>query len=79
MKDIVWITGGAIASLIFIGALISVPVEYLLFRECRIFEQNTGMKTKRQIFDSCYVMHQGRYMRYSEYKAIITAREGLSK
>ena len=46
-------------------------------RECNFFEEITGKPTKYHSFDTCYIQQEGEWMRYDEYKARMTALEGL--
>ena len=46
--------------------------------QCSNFERYTNKKVIYASFDSCYIHHDGRFMRWSEYKAFITAN-GLTE
>ena len=68
------------ALLIIIGVVLFLGVSCDRYTEyqCDNFEQITGKKVKYSTFDSCYIEHDGRFMRWSEYKLYITAN-GLNK
>lgn len=46
---------------------------------CSSHQDITGQNTKRIMFDSCYVEHDGVYLRWEDYKNRMIAKEGLNK
>jgi hypothetical protein len=45
---------------------------------CAQHERITGQQTTWVFMDSCYVKHNGEWLRYSAYEQMIVARDGLS-
>lgn len=67
-------SGIAVAGvLLFIGILTAVIGNAILYNQASNYERITGKRTEVVWFDAMYVEHEGRMMRYDEYKAYITA------
>lgn len=75
-----------LCSILFIGAVviiaaiapIAVILEANLSHQCSNYKEMTGKEVSYKWFDTCYVEHNGKFMRWDEYKAYITAN-GISQ
>ena len=58
---------------------IVVPIDFWARYVCSAYEDRTGVETRYQTFDTCYVRHKEEWLRYSAYEKVIIARDGLSE
>jgi hypothetical protein len=72
----------------FFTMLVGIPLAIIAFIAfglnawtasiCSRYERITGKQTMYANFDSCYVQHEGQWMRWEEYKMVIIGKDGLS-
>ena len=68
------------------AAIVGIPISLIVFGAnawassvCSRYEHITDKPTMYSNFDTCYVQHEGQWMRWEEYKMVIIGKDGLSE
>lgn len=77
IKEFVSIFGvilALVAAVLFL--IISVATAHGMY-VCQNFQATTGKPTQFVWFDTCYVRHQGEWLRYADYQKTLIARDAF--
>lgn len=74
-KEFVVLMGSLILGILLFSLFTFTGISYYEQWQCNTFSSLSGKESKYVFYDTCYVKHNGQYMRYSEYEKRAIAKD----